>query len=547
MFKKLASITLSLSFIVFLIGACAPTPETVVPTEPPEEATAEVTEVATEVAAEPRVFTIAILDEVTNIDPAFTNDWQSSVIGRAVYDPLFRARGDPIQNEPWIAESFEVNDDATVWTIHLRPGLTFHDGSPITADAVKYSFDRYQALQGGYSFLWANITNADTVKILDDLTVEFTLTKPFTPFISTLAAIYVVNPVVVQAHEVDGDWGKDWMLDNEAGSGPYTISRWEPGTMYELTRLPEHWAGFPQDNGIEIFRYMVSRDTSATRLALEAGEIDWFPGLTEEDFTLLEGKEGISTLFRPSLTVDWVFMNTASEGPIGDVNVRKALRAAYDYAASDTVLFDINSMDYLMPSALPGAIEFPDLQKTDLDLAEEYMTASSYPDGGFTLDYIYVTGYTPEEDVGLILLEAASKLGITVNLVPKTWTEMVQMCSTTDTVPDMINIFLGMIYADQYPYLAESFSKSVALGYGTCHNYLSETISTKLDQASTEADEAAKFELYNQIQNELYESVFGIMIGSVDFIEAHSDHWQTDVHTPLFAYTGWLTDYYYVP
>ena len=561
MFKKFARFVVPLLVLVFLIGACKPTPETATPTEPQEvteveatevvESEAEATEEATEVVpteeAEPRVFTIAIPVEVTNIDPAFTNDWQSSVVGRGVYDPLFRARGDPIQNEPWIVESYEVNDDLTVWTLHLRPGLTFHDGSPITAEAVKYSFDRYMALQGGYAFLWATITDENTVRVVDELTVEFTLTQPFTPFISTLAAIYVVNPTVVQAHEVDGDWGKAWLLDHEAGSGPYTISRWEPGSIYELTRLPEHWAGFPYENGIEIFRYMVYRDTSSARLALEAGEIDWFPGLTEEDYTLLEGKEGISTLTRPTLTVDWLFMNTAGEGPIGDVNVRMALRHAYDYAASDALLFDIIPLNYIMPSALPGAIEYPDLQKTDLDLAREYLAASAWPEGGFDIDYVYIGGYTPEEDAGLVLLEAAAELNITVNMVSKTWGEMVQMCSDTQTVPDMINIFLGMIYADPYPYLAESFTTSVALGYGTCHNYLSEALSDKIEQASTEPDEAVRLQLYTEIQNELYESAFGIMVGSVDFIEAYNNHWQTDSHTPLFAYTGWLTDYYYVP
>jgi len=84
-----------------------------------------------------------------------------------------------------------------------------------------------------------------------------------------------------------------------------------------------------------------------------------------------------------------------------------------------------------MPSALVGAVEYPDLQKTDLDLAEEFLSKSAWPDGGFDLDYIYVAGYKPEEDAGLVLLEAASKLNITVNLVPKTWSEMVQMCSDT--------------------------------------------------------------------------------------------------------------------
>jgi peptide/nickel transport system substrate-binding protein len=547
MFKKFMRIAVFLSTIVFLLGACGPKPETVVPTDAPQQAPTSAP-VEPALPPEQHVFTVAIPDEVNTFDPAFTNDWQSSVLVRGVYDPLFRARGEPIQNEPWLAESFDVNSDATVWTIHLRPNIKFHDGSPVNAEAVKYTFDRYMALQAGYYFLWSGITTADTVKVVDDVTVEFTLTKPFTPFISTLAAIYVVNPVEVKAHEVDGDWGKAWLVDHEAGSGPYAITRWEPGSIYELSRLPEHWAGFTyKEDGISVFRYLVYRETGTARLALETGEIDWMPGLTEEDYTLLKDKEGFTTLFRPGLTVDYIFMNTASDGPMGDVNVRKALRHAYDYAASDEVLFDINGVNYLLPPGIPAAVEYPDLRKTDLDLARQYLAQSEYPDGGFSIDYIYVTGYSPEEDAGLVLLEAASKLNITVNMIPKTWPEMVEMCSTVESVPDTINIFIGTIYADPYPFLGESFSKNSPLGYSTCHNYLSQTVTDKLDQAGSASDLDLAASLYKEVQDELYESVFGIMIGAADFAEAHSNHWQVDAFTPLFAYVGWLTDYHYVP
>jgi peptide/nickel transport system substrate-binding protein len=482
---------------------------------------------------------------VVNIDPAFTNDWQSSVVGRAVYDPLFRARGDPIQNEPWLAESFDVNEDLTVWTIHLRSGVTFHDGSPVNAEAVKYSFDRLMALQGGYAFLWATLITEDSVQVIDDLTVEFTLTQPFTPFISTLAAIYVVNPTLVMANEVDGDWGSAWLLDHEAGSGPYTISRWEPGTLYELTKVDDYWAGWTHDTSPDIFRFIVYREASSARLALEAGEIDWFPGLLEEDYALLEGNENIEIITRPALTVNWIFMNT-TDGPTSDVNVRKALRHAFDYVALNQILFDLGPLNYVMPSSLPGAVEYPDLQKTDLDLARDYLAQSAYPDGGFELDYIYVAGYTPEEDAGLVLLEAASKLNITVNLIPKTWGEMVTLCSDSSTVPDMINMFIGMIYPDPYPYLAASFTTSAPTGYSTCHNYLNQELSDKIEQAATEPDEATRLALYADVQDELYDSAFGIMIGTVNFIEAHNKHWQADTHTALFAYVGWLTDYYFV-
>jgi peptide/nickel transport system substrate-binding protein len=311
--------------------------------------------------------------------------------------------------------------------------------------------------------------------------------------------------------------------------------------------VPDHWAGFAHDTSPNVFRYVVYRESTPARLALEAGDVQWFPGLNEEDFTLLKEKDGIETLFRPSLTLDWIFMNTASEGPLGDANVRKALRNAFDYAAADAVLFDLNGTNYVMPPSIPGAVEFPDIQKTDLDLAKEYLAKSQWPDGGFELNYIYIGGYSPEQDAGLVLLEAASKLNITVKMIPKTWSEMVQMCSDTTTIPDMVNIYIGAAYSDPDPYFSQAFSLNNSNGFANCHRYLKQELSDKLSQASTEPDAAKRTEMYSEIQQEVYDSAFGILIGTLDFIEAHDSHWQADSFTPLFAYLGYIPDYYYVP
>lgn len=550
MHHKLSLLVVLLAVALVAATGCAPaaTP-TVQRTVPPPAATATpAPPTATPVVEEePIVFTASIPFEIANIDPAVSTDWPGGVALRAVYDPLFRLHGNPVEVEPWLVESYEVNEELTQWTFTLVDDAVFHDGSPVTADAVAYSFERMMALASGYSWMWADITDDDTVSVIDDYTIRFTLTEPFAPFPGTLGYMYVVNPAVVQQHEEGEDWGSGWLLDHEAGSGPYTISRWEPGSMYEFEAVRDYWNGWPRETNPDVFRYVVYRESAPARLALEAGEVDWCINPNEEDMVQLEDKEGFTTLLRPTLTLDFIYMNTASEGPIGDVNVRKALAHAVNYADLHEAMYDVQAIDSVIPPALAEAVDFEDAQRTDLDLARDYLAQSPWPDGGFEIGYVYIGGYTPEEDSGLIFLEAASELNITVNMVPKTWSEMTEMCGDPETIPDSINIYIGAAYPDPYPYLMQVFGPTGVDSYSNCHRYFSDSVADLLSEAVGEPDEARRAGIYEEIQQEIFDARFGVIIGEMTLAEAHSDHWQAETFTPTWAYIGLLQDYYYVP
>ncbi len=105
---------------------------------------------------------------------------------------------------------------------------------------------------------------------VDDQTVEFTLNTPFAPFLHAVTWIFVLNPAEVQANEVDGDQGQAWLVSNSAGSGPFTITRWEPGNLYEFTADPDYWKGweFPHVDG---FIHQISTESSTKRIALQSG------------------------------------------------------------------------------------------------------------------------------------------------------------------------------------------------------------------------------------------------------------------------------------
>jgi peptide/nickel transport system substrate-binding protein len=125
-----------------------------------------------------------------------------------------------------------------------------------------------------------------------------------------------------------------------------------------------------------------------------------------------------------------------------DINVRKAIAYAMDY---DGMIAAQPSPVQLMLGPTPlnfaGAVPDLDVPTFDLDRAREFLAQSPWPEGGFDLDYVYVTGLTFEEVTGLVLLEGLAELNITLNMTPMLWPDMVAACASPETGPDIINIF----------------------------------------------------------------------------------------------------------
>ncbi len=133
----------------------------------------------------------------TYIDPAVGSDYSSSASIVNLYDSLVYpdTKGDPL---PHVATSWETSDDTLTWTFHLRDDVAFHDGTPLTAADVKYSMDRLTMIGEGYAFLF--LGRVSSTDIIDDHTVQFKLSQPFGPFISTLYRLYIVNKALVEAN-----------------------------------------------------------------------------------------------------------------------------------------------------------------------------------------------------------------------------------------------------------------------------------------------------------------------------------------------------------
>jgi len=124
-----------------------------------------------------------------NLDPHLVFDVSRVASRINLYDGLYRWQNNPPEIVPWVAEGYEASSDGLRWTFKLRKGVKFHDGSEVTAEAVKYSIDRLLTLGQGSARLFLPIMKIGTTRVVDKYSVEFNLTKSYAPFLSIVPEI----------------------------------------------------------------------------------------------------------------------------------------------------------------------------------------------------------------------------------------------------------------------------------------------------------------------------------------------------------------------
>ncbi|MBO6540423.1 MAG: ABC transporter substrate-binding protein [Rhizobiaceae bacterium] len=460
----------------------------------------------------------------SHFDPHAGQDYPTSVLMRNIYDALVDAVGAPPRIVPRVATEWMISEDGLVYTFKLNPNAKFHDGSPLNAEAVKYSFDRIQAIGRGNNWMINGVVGPDTIKIIDDHTVEFTLLQPFAAFLQVLPWISIVNPAVIEAN-AGSDMGQTYLLNNTAGSGPFTVVRFEPESVIEFRRDPEGWREGGGNTDTIIWRYV--RENTNQRLMLQRGEIHMAVDLTSDDVMALEGVPGVKTVVEPGDRTFSIKMNT-EHGPTADVNLRKAISYAFDY---DEML-RVSGLAELMQGPLPssffghdGNLEVP---RRDIEKAKEYLAKTEWPEGGLTLDAVYVTGLEQERLWCLVLLDSLRDLNINVNIIPATWPDMLSMAESPEKFPAFFCVYLGVGYADPDVIAYAGYHSSRNGGWQN-PVYKNPAVDALIERARYEPDTDKRAELYAEVQEAIVDDapdIFGVVekskVGLRDNVEGYT-------------------------
>ncbi len=446
-----------------------------------------------------KILVFAGRQEVPTIDPSIKYDWSIRMMQQALYDALVKYVGNPPEIQPWLAERWTVSPDARVWTFHLAKNARFHNGDPVTAEAVRWSFARTLKLNQGPAWMLSDFLKEDGIAVVDAHTIRFTLTQPYAPFLSFLPWWYVMNPRQVMANEQNGDLGQKWLTSNEAGSGPFRIKRWQQGVLYEIEAVDDYWKGWPGKDHVGGVILKLVRESAAQRAGLIRGEFDIVEGLSADDFDQVAKLPGIVVPNFPGMTTFGIKLNTR-KAPTNDLNLRRAIAYAFDY---ESLLKIYNGNAVLQTSPFPfatrGHIDVPGFYRQDLAKAREHLAKSAYPNGGIELEYVYVQGLEEERKMGLVLIDNLGKLNIKVKMVPLTWPNMVARGSRVETSPDMMAVFTTPVSTDPdavaYQYHKGSWGKY----YGS-HFYQNEEVWKLIERARTLSRWEERAPLYAEIQ-----------------------------------------------
>ncbi len=361
---------------------------------------------------------IARGQESDTLDPHKTSLLVAHEIAWQIYDSLIYL-DEAGTVYPGLALSWEFSNENKTVTFKLRPGVTFHDGTPFDAAAVKFSVDRHldPATASPTAWVYGPI---EGVEVIDDMTIAYHYSQPFVALWVGLSYSYCapVSPTAVAQH---GDaFGR-----NPVGTGPYKFVSWLPDQGITLERNEAHdWAtpfytnpGAPLLDGAT---YVVIPEDATRVAALMAGEIDVLSGTDSvpvDKVRQLERTEGIKVYKRPSVGVYYAYINTKIK-PLDDVRVRKAINFAVDKQKIIALALDGNGEQAYSPVASAYGTYNPAVRSIgydyDLEKAKALM-AEAGQEAGCSLDFLVIENPIYRR-VAEIIQQDLAQINIQVNI-----------------------------------------------------------------------------------------------------------------------------------
>ena len=324
-----------------------------------------------------------------------------------------------------LAESWQVAEDSLSVTFKLKPDAKFADGTPVTADDVKWSLDRAVSI-GGFptgQFAIGRMTRPEQFEVLDPHTVKVTFpvkSKLSLPdFAVPLAIIY--NSKVARAHATAADpWAAEYTHRNTIGSGGFKVERWDPGQQLVYTRN-DHYGSGPMPK----LRRVILREipSKATRRALvERGDVQIDFDVPGKDAQELQANGKLKVVSWPVVNTENVLSLNVTYEPFKDKRVRQAIAWAVPYEQIfEQAAFNQGRKMFAGPTTIDAAVwpvAFP--YTTDLDKAKALLAQTAYKDGFEMPLSIDISTAEWSEPSALLVQESLAKIGIklTIDRIP---------------------------------------------------------------------------------------------------------------------------------
>lgn len=507
------------------------------PDETTRSASAEAGEKDTEAAGQPQrggTLRIAMPEPFTGFEP-FNNrtrvDYQA--IG-VIFDKLF-TYDDELVPQGELVEDWEDPDEST-WILHLREGVTFHDGTPWNADAAVFNLEQLRESDQGAS----QLERVSDVTAVDDTTVEIALSAPFPTLPITLSQSFtaMVSPTAFE------EMGPEEFARSPVGTGPFRFVSWDPSADLMVEANPDYWdtddvgESLPYVDGVE-FRTLP--DAEASVLALQAGDVDVVIVVPLSSVELLASDPDTQIVSVPTQGWQYLFLNNEQE-PFSDVDKRRAVQLAIDrQAIIDTVMFG-TSTPALSPLA-PGSWAYdPTVQSegaygptADVEGALAALDAAGTPDG-FEFDLI-----CPSQDPFAAMCQAIKSqlaaVGIMANLDVRDISGVLDDMFASNFSALAIN-WRGAEDPDLQ--ITPFFATEGGNNFG---NYSNPEVDELLQEAGSVADREQRADLYHQAQEIIQDEAALVLIDHPSEIRALRSNvrgWRAIGDQRLYLQPVWL-------
>jgi len=409
-FTLFVSLIVLLSMLLNACGGGAPAAtDAPAGTEAPAATEAAATEAP---AAGPVVLKYASSANITTWDPIASFSTEAAYMAN-MYEQLVRVNppGSAEPFSPLLAESWEKSDDGLVWTFKLRSGVKFHDGEAMNAEAVVKSIMLAKE-SAGASFIWLPL---DTMEVVDDLTVKFTLkwAQPLELILGSEYAAYIISPKALDAAAADENF---WTSGVSAGTGPYMIESYTPDQEIVLTQFPEYWGGWESGQYEKVLVTIVPEATTRQQL-LESGKVDLVTSIPADSFDSFTSNPDYVTSLEPALFNYTAFFNTL-KAPLDDAKVRQALSYAIPY--QDIIAIGASGRGTQSRGTVPAGV-FPYSEDVpqytyDLEKAKALLAEAGHEGGGFSLKLTYASENSTEEAFAPLIKDSFAQIGVDVTI-----------------------------------------------------------------------------------------------------------------------------------
>ncbi len=317
--------------------------------------------------------------------------------------------------QPWLAESYEIAADKTSMTFHLRQGISYTDGTPFNADAVKYNCDREIA-----SLMWPNMKGWKDCIIIDNYTVKLNFANGFDWVAAKALAGWwsalMYDPTALKNNT------PEYNKTHVVGTGPFIQTGYEPNLKVTFDTNPNYWRGKPYVEGVD---FSVITDSNVALMAYKSGQIDMAGINTQDAQGVLDA--GFTILKSMDMVFNMCLLPSSGnpDSILKDINIRRAVESAIDkQKLVDTLTYGYGTVTNqgfcLDPYADTTTKGYP----FSLTAATDYMTQAGHPSGFETTLYMVQGG---PDDVPMAIKGMLTKANITLNIQKIGYLQLVQM------------------------------------------------------------------------------------------------------------------------